>query len=113
MIPNKSRAEKHGVLEAVARKLSIDVQDITDKNREAWRVIIRYAIARALREDNHWPWPEVGSTIGKERTTTYYAVDIAARMRQYGSVEQKAIIERVTEAVNEYLNSLSTNHRNG
>lgn len=113
MIPNKSRAEKQGVLDAVAKKLSVRPEDITDKNREAWRVLTRYAIARALRQDHHWPWPEIGAVIGKERTTTYYAVDIAKRLRAYGSVEQKAIIERITEAVDEYLNNSSTFAGNG
>lgn len=106
MIPNKQHAHKDGVVLAVARSLGVTVDDVTCAKRDAWRVLTRYGIAYALRNDHHWSWDDISTTINRERTTTYYAVETAQLLMDHGNSEQKTILARVRETVAKHMNSL-------
>lgn len=109
MVPVKRDAKKDEIILAVARELGVTYEDIVCSNREAWRVLTRYTIAYILRDKYHWPWDDVKAAIGKERTTAYYAVDVARMMKERATETEKDLMQKVEYAIDKHFTFLSTN----
>jgi chromosomal replication initiation ATPase DnaA len=58
-----------GLIEAVAKKFGVPVNQLIGKSRERSMVDIRSALVKTLRDDWHMSYPKIGELINRDHTT--------------------------------------------
>ena len=107
MVPISTATNPAKIVQHVAKSLGITPGDITSVDRQAWRVLVRFAIVYTLVHEYNWSHEATAQVINRERTSCIYGYRAIANLLEQSETDdttdsirkKRLVIDTVRKAI--------------